>query len=46
MLMIAEHGGTQRKDLEKALEILKDTPLIGTVLNKSDAVTPDPYGKK
>jgi len=46
MLMIAENGATQRDDLEKALEILKDTPLIGTVLNKSDAVTPYPYGKK
>ncbi|MDP6673243.1 MAG: CpsD/CapB family tyrosine-protein kinase [Gammaproteobacteria bacterium] len=46
MLMIAEHGGTKRDDLEEALEILKNTPLIGTVLNKSDAVSPDPYGKK
>jgi len=46
MLMVAENGGTQREDLEKALEILKDTSLIGTVLNKSEAVTPDPYGKK
>jgi len=46
MLMVAERGGTQREDLEKALEILKDTPLIGTVFNKSNAVSPDPYGKK
>ncbi len=46
MLMVAEHGGTQRDDLEKALEILKDTPLIGTVLNKSGAASPEPYGKK
>ena len=46
MLMVAENGATQREDLEKALEILKDTPLVGTVLNKSDAVVPDPYGKK
>jgi len=46
MLMIAEHGGTKRDDLEKALEILKNTPLIGTVLNKSNAVSPNPYGKK
>jgi len=35
MLMVAEDGGTQRDDLETALRILKDTPLIGTVLNKS-----------
>lgn len=46
MLMVAENGATQREDLEKALEILKGTPLVGTVLNKSDAVSPDPYGKK
>jgi len=45
MLMVAENGATQREDLEKSLEILKDTPLVGTVLNKSDAVSPDPYGK-
>jgi len=46
MLMIAENGATKREDLEMALEILKDTPLIGTVLNKSDTASPDPYGKK
>ena len=46
MLMVAENGATQREDLGKALDILKDTPLIGTVLNKSDVASPDPYGKK
>lgn len=46
MLMVAENGGTKKEDLEKALEILKDTNLIGTVLNKSDSVNPDPYGKR
>ncbi len=46
MLMVAEDGGTQRDDLEKALEILKDTPLIGTVLNKSRSVHPEKYGKR
>jgi len=46
MLMVAENGATKREDLEKALKILKDTPLIGTVLNKSNTVSPDPYGKK
>lgn len=35
MLMIAEDGATQSDDLEKSLKILKDTPLVGTVLNKS-----------
>jgi capsular exopolysaccharide synthesis family protein len=45
MLMVAENGATQREDLERALTILKDTPVIGTVLNKS---TPprNPYYKK
>lgn len=37
MLMVAEDGETQRDDLEKSLRILKDTPLVGTVLNKSHA---------
>jgi len=37
MLMVAENGATQREDLETALKILKDTPLIGTVLNKSES---------
>lgn len=46
MLMVAEDGGTQRDDLEKALEILKDTPMIGTVLNKSRSVQPEKYGKR
>ena len=41
MLMVAENGATQKEDLETALKVLKDTPLIGTVLNKSDA----PYSR-
>ena len=36
-LMVAESGGTKKEDLQKAYEILKNTPLVGTVLNKSDA---------
>ncbi len=36
-LMVAESGGTKKDDLQKAFEILKNTPLVGTVLNKSDA---------
>ncbi len=43
MLMIAEAGGTQREDLEQALNILKDVPLAGTVLNKSQSVSGDNY---
>lgn len=35
MLVVAEAGGTSRDDLEKALELLKDAQVIGTVLNKS-----------
>ena len=36
-LMVAESGGTKKDDLQKAYEILKNTPLVGTVLNKSEA---------
>ncbi|MBN8279125.1 MAG: CpsD/CapB family tyrosine-protein kinase [Gammaproteobacteria bacterium] len=36
-LMVAESGGTKKDDLQKAFEILKNTPLVGTVLNKSEA---------
>ncbi len=46
MLMVAENGATQRDDLAKALEILKDTPLIGTVLNKSEVAPGAYYGKR
>ena len=35
-LMVAESGGTRKEDLQKAYEILKSTPLVGTVLNKSE----------
>lgn len=37
ILMVAESGGTRKEDLQKAYDILKGTPLIGTVLNKSDS---------
>ncbi|CAG0938051.1 Putative tyrosine-protein kinase YveL [Gammaproteobacteria bacterium] len=37
MLMVAEAGGTSREDLQKALEVLKSAPVIGTVLNKAHA---------
>jgi capsular exopolysaccharide synthesis family protein len=36
MLLVAEAGGTSRDDLKKALEVLKSTPVIGTVLNKAN----------
>lgn len=36
-LMVAEAGGTKKDDLQKAYSILKNTPLVGTVLNKSEA---------
>jgi capsular exopolysaccharide synthesis family protein len=35
MLMVAESGATKREELERALAILHDVPVIGTVLNKS-----------
>ncbi|MCC7330890.1 MAG: AAA family ATPase [Gammaproteobacteria bacterium] len=35
MLLVAEAGGTSRDDLQKALEVLKGAPVIGTVLNKA-----------
>jgi len=43
MLLVAEAGSTSRDDLQKALEVLKGVPVIGTVLNKSHAARSD-YG--
>jgi capsular exopolysaccharide synthesis family protein len=37
MLVVAEAGSTSREDLQKALEVLKGVPVLGTVLNKSHA---------
>lgn len=37
MLLVAEAGGTSRDDLQKALDVLKGAPVIGTVLNKAHA---------
>ncbi len=39
ILMVAESGKTRKEDLQKAYQILKDTPLIGTVLNRSEAAS-------
>jgi len=36
ILMVAESGGTKKEDLQKAYEIVKNAPLVGTVLNKSE----------
>ncbi len=36
MLMVAEAGGTRRDDLGQALRILRDVPLLGTVLNRAE----------
>ena len=45
MLMVAESGSTRRDDLERSLEVLKDVPLLGTVLNKSEAAPHKYYGR-
>lgn len=37
MLMVAEDGATKGADLQKSIEMLKGTPLLGTVLNKSQS---------
>jgi capsular exopolysaccharide synthesis family protein len=39
MLVVAENGGTQREDLKQALDVLKDTPILGTILNKTEVPT-------
>ncbi|MDJ0928060.1 MAG: CpsD/CapB family tyrosine-protein kinase [Gammaproteobacteria bacterium] len=36
MLMVVEAGTTQSEDFERSLDILKDVPLVGTVLNRSE----------
>ena len=35
VLLVVEEGGTQKEDLVAAAELLKDSNLLGTVLNKS-----------
>ncbi len=37
MLMVAENGATTSDDLDRAISVLKGTPIIGTVLNKAEA---------
>ncbi len=36
ILMVAESGGTKMVELKTAYEIVKNAPLVGTVLNKSE----------
>lgn len=36
VLMVAEAGNTRKEDLQKAYDLLKGTPLLGTVLNRSE----------
>jgi len=38
ILMVVEEDRTTSEDLKKAMELLKDKPVIGTVLNKSTTV--------
>jgi capsular exopolysaccharide synthesis family protein len=37
VLMVAEAGNTRKEDLQKAYDLLKGTPLLGTVLNRSES---------
>lgn len=43
LLLVIENGATKREDLEKSLELLKGTPIIGTVLNKAAGVKAGTY---
>ena len=45
MLMVAEAGSTRRDDLEKSLKVLKDVPMLGTVLNKAESAPTGYYGR-
>ncbi|RME35948.1 MAG: polysaccharide biosynthesis tyrosine autokinase [Gammaproteobacteria bacterium] len=39
-LLVVEEGGTPREDVEQALQLLKQTRLLGTVLNKASLQRP------
>ncbi len=39
-LVVVAEGVTPRQDLLRCMELLRKTPLVGTVLNRSTAVTP------
>jgi len=45
LLLVVAEGRTAREDLARALSLLKDTPVVGTVLNRSvEAVQSEAYG--
>jgi protein-tyrosine kinase len=46
LLLVAENGATKRADLESTLELLKGTPIIGTVLNKAEKVSTAVYSRE
>lgn len=43
-LLVIEEGKSPRNDVSKMVELLKDTNLVGTVLNKSDEASRQYYG--
>ena len=43
ILLVAEEGKTSKEDLKQVKNILKDSNIIGTVLNKVEAMPRDPY---
>jgi Mrp family chromosome partitioning ATPase len=46
LLLVAENGATKREDMAATLELLKGTPIIGTVLNKSEHVNTSVYTRE
>jgi Mrp family chromosome partitioning ATPase len=43
ILLVLERGKTDREEIKRAGKLLRDTNLIGTVLNKSDEENPGFY---
>ena len=41
VLLVTEEGKTEGEDLARAISLLKDTPIIGTVLNKASQAASD-----
>jgi protein-tyrosine kinase len=37
-LMVAAEGATRREDMLRSMELLRRTPLVGTVLNRASAI--------
>jgi hypothetical protein len=45
MLIVASEGHTDRLDLNKALEVISEFPIVGLVLNRAvDTTRPYDYG--